>query len=90
MTATITPADVAETERRVALVLIRELEPPFAHTLSHNAVSSCVVQAVADLRGSVCVEALPEMAARLAHYRLQTAIKERRNATTTLSLVIPA
>jgi hypothetical protein len=40
-------------------------------------VSGYIGQAVTDLRGSVGVEALPEMAARLAHHRLTIASRLR-------------
>jgi len=71
MTAALTPVTDLDTQRRVTEALTRELEPRFAGTLTLDQVCSGVRDAVADLRGSVCVEALPEMAARLAHYRLQ-------------------
>jgi hypothetical protein len=60
--------------------VIRELEPQFAATLSNEAVSACLRQAVNDLRGSVHAESLPEMAARLAHYRLRSAVEGIDNA----------
>jgi len=44
-------------------------------------MAACVQQAVADLRGSVGVEALPEMAARLAHHRLQAKVTANVDTT---------
>ena len=83
MTAALTAATtVADTQRRVTAALIRELEPHFAGALSLDQVCSCVRDAVADLRGSVSVEALPEMAARLAHHRLQATIHAAQGTTT--------
>jgi len=82
MTAAGTAATVLDTERRVSAALIRELEARFAGALTGDQVCSCVQQAVADLRGSVCAEALPEMAARLAHHRLQEQIHDDQDTTT--------
>ena len=73
---------IADTQRRVTAALIRELEPHFAGALTLDQVAACVRDAVADLRGSVSVEALPEMAARLAHYRLRATIHADQDHTT--------
>ena len=82
MSAARTAATVVDTHRRVTAALIRELEPHFAGALTLDQVSACVQQVVADLHGSVCVEALPEMAARLARHRLQEQIHADQNTTT--------
>jgi hypothetical protein len=90
MTAMVASANAIEAERRVNLALIRELEPHFADTLSRDTVSSCVLPAVTDLRGSVCTDALPEMAARLARHRLGSAIDAIDNVTAARLLLFPA
>ena len=82
MTADDTAATAGDSQRRVTIALIRELEPHFAGALTLDQVCSCVQQAVADLDGSVCVEALPEMAARLARHRLQEQIHADQDTTT--------
>jgi len=81
MTADGTAATAGDSQRRVTIALVRELEPHFAGALSLDQVSACVQQSVADLRGSVCVEALPEMAARLARHRLQEQIRADQETT---------
>ena len=73
MTAVTAPVGAVAEERRVAAALVGELAPRFAGRVSCDEVAVCVDQAVTDLRGSVCAEALPEMAARLAHHRLTVA-----------------
>ena len=75
MTTALTAATtVVDTQRRLTAALIRELESHFAGALTLDQMAACVQQAVADLRGSVCVEALPEMASRLARHRLQAKV----------------
>ena len=82
MTAALTATTtVVDTQRRVTAALIRELEPHFAGALTLDQVAACVRDAVADLRGSVGVEALPEMAARLAHHRLQAKVTANVDTT---------
>jgi len=82
MSAARTAATVVDTHRRVTAALIRELEPHFAGALTGDQMAACVQQAVADLQGSVCDEALPEMASRLAHHRLQAKIHADQDAAT--------
>ena len=48
-----------------------ELLPQFDGQLPAEMVRDYVTQAVADLRGSICNEALPEMVIRLAAVRLE-------------------
>lgn len=48
-----------------------ELLPQFDGQLPAEVVREYVTQAVADLRGSICIEALPEMVIRLAAVRLE-------------------
>lgn len=54
-----------------AIVMIStELARQFDGTLPADAIARAVADAVHDLRGSIAVEALPEMAVRLARVRL--------------------
>lgn len=53
--------------------LLEELSVEFSSVFSHPQIASQVRHAIEDLRGSVSTEALPEMAARLAHHRLSAA-----------------
>ncbi len=50
--------------------LMRELVPQYADRFTEKVVARYVRAAIDDLRGSVKPEALPELAARLAHHRL--------------------
>jgi hypothetical protein len=50
--------------------LLHELAAQFVGTFSDEQIAMYVRNAISDLQGSVSAEALPEMAARLAHYRL--------------------
>lgn len=68
------PAAVATVPADPGQVLQRELADDFAHTVSAAQIWTYVQDAIADLRGSVSVEALPEMAARLARHRLSTIV----------------
>ena len=70
------------TQAWVAAALIRELEPRFADTLILDQMCLGVRQAIADLRGSLCVESLREMAARLAHHRPQEQVHADQDTTT--------
>ena len=67
-----TPFEVAAA--RVARAVARDLDDQFAGAYPLAAILACVRAAIADLRGSVSVEALPEMAARLAHHRLSRGV----------------
>jgi hypothetical protein len=64
------PTAIASTDPAQALQ--RELAAQFDGTLSDARIRGYVHDAINDLRGSVSAEALPEMAARLAHHRLST------------------
>ena len=55
---------------RAASAITRELLPYFDGLLPARLVQDYVSQAVTDLTGSISVEALPEMAIRLAGFRL--------------------
>jgi hypothetical protein len=78
MTPAPAPATVMAEQRYVAAVLVGDLAPRFAGRFGQDGVTVCVGQAVADLRGSVCAEALTEMAARPAHHRLTVASERQR------------
>ncbi|MEP7178964.1 MAG: hypothetical protein ABI775_07745 [Pseudonocardiales bacterium] len=77
MFETILVAGAGTAEARAGRLLVDELHPRFAQSLGHDVVVAFANAAVRDLRGSVKLEALPEMAARLAHHRL-TVIAQRR------------
>ncbi len=51
--------------------IVQELGPRFDGLIPQSVIERCVAQAVQDLLGSICVEALPEMAIRLAAVRLE-------------------
>jgi type III restriction/modification enzyme restriction subunit/TOTE conflict system primase-like protein len=57
----------------------RELSRDFAGTLPELVIKACVRDAVAELRGSISAEALPEMAARLAAVRLARIADQHRD-----------
>jgi len=77
VTAVTAPATALATERRVTAALVGELAPRFTGEFTSDEVSWYIGKAVTDLRGSVSAEALPEMAARLAHHRLTIASRLR-------------
>jgi len=56
--------------------IVGELVVEFAPTFAGSEIMTCVRQAIGDLSGSISLEALPELAARLAHHRLAAAILE--------------
>ena len=56
--------------------IVGELVVEFAPTFAESEIMTCVRQTIGDLSGSVSLEALPELAARLAHHRLAAAILE--------------
>jgi hypothetical protein len=62
--------------RDVVHVVTRELEREFAGLVSATVMTACVVSALRDLCGSISIEALPEMAARLARVRLTALLDE--------------
>ncbi|MBV9821020.1 MAG: hypothetical protein JO144_02155 [Actinobacteria bacterium] len=55
------------------------LERQFGATVDRTVVTSHVVTAVRDLRGSISLEALPEMACRLAGHRLAELLSARQD-----------
>ncbi len=50
--------------------LVEELMPDYRGVVSRGEVAGAIERAIGDLRGSICRDALPEMAARLARVRL--------------------
>jgi hypothetical protein len=60
-------ADLAD----ATLAVFEELLPQFESLLPTTVILECVEHAVQDLLGSICIDALPEMAARLAAVRLE-------------------
>jgi hypothetical protein len=50
--------------------ILEELQPEYLDVLPVTVIAQCVDQALSDLSGSICVEALPEMAIRLTRFRL--------------------
>jgi hypothetical protein len=50
--------------------LVEELMPDYRGIVARSVVAGALRRATSDLRGSICVEALPEMATRLARFRL--------------------
>lgn len=50
--------------------ILEHLERDFEGKLDRCAIQACVMAAIADLSGSICAEALNEMAYKLASYRL--------------------
>lgn len=54
--------------------LLAEFAPRFAGQFAEVMIAAYIREAISDLQGSVSAEALPEMAARLAHHRLCAAI----------------
>lgn len=68
------PADQCP-RRNVDVTLIGELRRTLGGRVSEYTIVQYVRAALEDLRGSVSPEALPEMGARLAHYRLTTLLE---------------
>jgi len=56
--------------------IVDELVPPFAGRVPCSVIVACVDQAIRDLHESICKEALPEMAIRLAAVRLDLLIQQ--------------
>jgi hypothetical protein len=56
--------------------IVAELQRTFFGVIPATAIAQCATRAVQDLLGSICLQALPEMAIRLATVRLET---ERRD-----------
>ena len=88
MSATPIPAHLLDSHRSAALALVWELEPRILDCRQVDTVnayvdivSTYVRQAVTDLSSSVHTEALTEMAARLAHHRLQSGLDDTHTGT---------
>lgn len=60
-------------ERRTIELLTGELGEHVDRVADKAVVSTYILAAMSDLRGSVCPDALPEMAARLVRHRLSSA-----------------
>ena len=56
--------------------IVGELGPRFAGLVPCEVIAECVDQAIRDLHESICKEALPEMAIRLAAVRLDLLIQQ--------------
>lgn len=54
--------------------IVEELQRTFFGVLPAAAVAQCATKAVQDLLGSICLQALPEMAIRLATVRLEKTV----------------
>jgi hypothetical protein len=54
--------------------IVEHLQREFDGAFSRAEVQSCVIAAISDLRGSICLEALHEMAYKLASYRLKAGL----------------
>ncbi len=54
--------------------IVEELQRTFFGVLPAAAVAQCASKAVQDLLGSICLQALPEMAIRLATVRLEKTV----------------
>jgi hypothetical protein len=81
----VTPiAGTAVTDRpdtaKAMAAIVSELGPRFAGQVSREEIVQCVDQAVRDLHESICRDALPEMAIRLATVRLDRRIQQQNDA----------
>lgn len=56
--------------------VVAYLSEVFGHRLPQDVVGEFARDAISDLRGSICTEAIPEMASRLAQVRLRTHLDE--------------
>lgn len=65
MERTADPADP-----RAGSALADRLGREFTDQIPHTVVRAVLIQAISDLRGSISLDALPEMAVRLARVRL--------------------
>ena len=63
----------------VISTIVAELQTEYAGVISQQAIARCVRRSVHDLRGSISLEALPEMASRLAHVRLAAGLPPGRS-----------
>ncbi len=58
--------------------IVEELQRTFFGVLPAAAVAQCASKAVQDLLGSICLQALPEMAIRLATVRLEDTVQSTK------------
>ena len=65
--------------------IVDELGPRFAGRVPCDVIVACVDQAIRDLHESICREALPEMAIRLAAVRLDHLIQQESEAAGLIS-----
>jgi hypothetical protein len=75
---TVTAAGFGNPDRSWALV--EELMPDYRGVVSRGEVAGAIRRASSDLRGSICRDALPEMATRLARFRLDRLIEDAEQA----------
>jgi hypothetical protein len=74
-------SDSSLTANQVAAHLEREFDGMF----DRADIRSCAIAAISDLNGSICAEALHEMAYKLASYRLRSRLEHTANPTPTAS-----
>ena len=67
--------------------IVNELGPRFAGRVPCDVIVACVDQAVRDLHESICRDALPEMAIRLAAVRLDQLIQRPSQASALVASV---
>jgi len=67
--------------------IVDELGPRFAGRVPCDVIVACVDQAVRDLHESICRDALPEMAIRLAAVRLDQLIQRPSQASALVASV---
>lgn len=84
VTPVLGPAVTATTERpetaETIAAIVNELGPRFGGRVPCEVIVQCVDQAVRDLHESICRDALPEMAIRLAAVRLDRVIQPESEA----------
>jgi hypothetical protein len=61
----------------VTSAIVDELRSAYLDVLPTSVIAQYAGQAVSDLSSSICIEALPEMAIRLARVRLDARISEQ-------------
>ena len=70
---TVTAASFGSQDQSWALV--GELMPDYQGVVNRGEVAGAIERAISDLRGSICRDALPEMATRLARFRLDKLVE---------------
>lgn len=63
-------------------LVVDHLERDFEGAFNHAEIRSYVTKAISDLRGSICAEALPEMAYKLASHRLKAQLDQAASLKT--------